>query len=900
MTEIEQAIQNENAQKYLRMLALAEGTYKNSTSNPYNVAFGGSTIADLSKHPGVARDFTQTDGKANKTTAAGAYQFIKPTWENLQASLKLPDFSPRSQDLAALELIRRNGALNDVLAGNFDAANKRNGGTWASLPSSPYAQPKRSQGFIEKALNTVTASAQAKTPNMNWDAEIEGFLKQQPSTKQGAQPNWDSEIDLFLKNQTPQTAPTPRKPKRSAFDDVLRQVGLTGRYALEGAGQAADVVAEPVNALVRWMGGNAVAPSKTAGRAADSLGLPKPESSFERVIGDATRTGFGAALPAGLAAKLAPMATSTIGRAVATGLAENPAAQIGGGAGSGAGSGLAREGGLNEWGQLAAGVVGGVGGGLAGNAAMRATSRASESVARRLGVDSGVETLKPRQMDDAQLSTALRNRLEITGGDWGAIPDRVKASVLQDVRKANNLENLDAMALQRLADFRALEVTPTRGTVTLDPVLLTQEKNLAKSGANSRLGSAQGLAQVEHGNNAQLIRQLQGLEGGREIDPLEAGRLLSGRISSQRDALRAAEQAAWDSAKASPGYRVPMQASVLSDVNAALGESAMMPFMDKNISAYMAALQANPEQFTPQAYQNLQSMLSRAMASGGNEAAAAGVARRVLESADLRPAATQVPNSGHLPVTARDGAFLRATDPMPGDAMSAIDAARRATRSAYAFEDSSPLVRKVLSDGSMSDPARIGKHILSATPDEAREIARHLDQQGLQMIRGALATDIKKRALGGASDELGKVSQKSLNSAISSIGREKLGLFFTPEEVQHLERVGRVAGYTQFQPAGSAVNNSNSGALLMGKGLDLLTGISSKIPLLNIDQQIDSLANWRGTSQALQAQRGLLSPGGSAGALHYPNSNNAGRGLAIGGLFAIPKDSDETKDHKRN
>lgn len=689
-------------------------------------------------------------------------------------------------------------------------------------------------------------------------------------------------------------------PQRSMLENVGRQVGLTGRYALEGAGQAADVVAEPVNTLVRWMGGKAVAPSKTTNNLANSLNLPKPENGFERVIGDATRTGFGAALPAGLAAKLAPAATSTMGRAITTGLAENPAAQIGGGAGSGAGSGMAREGGLNEWGQLAAGVVGGVGGGLAGNAAMRATSRASESVARRLGVDSAVETLKPQQMNDAQLSTALRSRLEITGGDWGAIPDRIKASVLQDVRKANNLENLDAAAVQRLADFRALEITPTRGTVTLDPVLLTQEKNLAKSGANSRLGSAQGLAQVEHANNAQLIRQLQGLEGGREIDPLEAGRLLSGGINARRNALRAAEQSAWDAAKASPGYKMPMQANILGDVNAALGDAAMMPFMDKNISAYMAALQANPEQFTPQAYQNLQSMLARAMASGGNEAAAAGVARRVLEAAELRPAATQVPNPGNLPVTTRDGAFLRATDPMPSNAMGSIDAARRATRSAYAFEDSSPLVRKVLSDGSMSDPARIGKHILSATPDEAREIARHLDAQGLQTIRGALATDIKKRALSGSSDELGKVSQKSLNSAISAAGREKLGVFFTPEEVQHLERVGRVAGYTQFQPAGSAVNNSNSGALLMGKGLDLLTGISSKIPLLNIDQQIDSLVNWRGTSKALQAQKGLLSSGGSAGALQFANGNNAGRGLAIGGLFALPKDADETKDHKRN
>ena len=233
---------------------------------------------------------------------------------------------------------------------------------------------------------------------------------------------------------------------------------------------------------------------------------------------------------------------------------------------------------------------------------------------------------------------------------------------------------------------------------------------------------------------------------------------------------------------------------------------------------------------------------------------------------------------------------------MPGDAMGAIDAARRATRAAYAFEDSSPLVRKVLSDGAMGDPARIGKHILNATPDEAREIARHLGPQEMQTIRGAIATHIKQKALSGASDEVGNVSQKALNSAINAMGREKLGLFFSPEDVQQLERMGRVASYTQAQPSGSAVNNSNSGALMVGKGIDLLTGISSKIPLLNIDQQIDSLVNVGRTAQALQAQRGLLAPQ----LPEYGLLSNTGRGAAAGGLLAIPKDPERTKNDKRH
>lgn len=161
LDELKAARSNPNAQRYLRMLQQAEGTYKGADGNPYAVAFGGETIADLSKHPKVLREFKQTDGKANKTSAAGAYQFLGSTWDDVAGKLGLQDFGPESQDLAALELIRRNGSLQDVLAGNFDKAVQRDGRTWASLPSSPYAQPRRSQGFIEQALGAALPSAHA-------------------------------------------------------------------------------------------------------------------------------------------------------------------------------------------------------------------------------------------------------------------------------------------------------------------------------------------------------------------------------------------------------------------------------------------------------------------------------------------------------------------------------------------------------------------------------------------------------------------------------------------------------------------------------------------------------------------------------------------------------------------
>jgi lysozyme len=85
----------------------------------------------------------------NYSTAAGAYQFLYKTWVLLAKSENLPDFSPDSQDKAAVALIRNAGALDDVEAGDLQPAVDKCSHIWASLPSSKYPQPKRSFEFFK-------------------------------------------------------------------------------------------------------------------------------------------------------------------------------------------------------------------------------------------------------------------------------------------------------------------------------------------------------------------------------------------------------------------------------------------------------------------------------------------------------------------------------------------------------------------------------------------------------------------------------------------------------------------------------------------------------------------------------------------------------------------------------
>ena len=76
---IQQALNDPNVQKYLGMLRQAEGTAQ--YADPYRVAGGGSvTLPDLGQYRRIPWGFTDKSGKKDKSTAAGAYQFINDTW----------------------------------------------------------------------------------------------------------------------------------------------------------------------------------------------------------------------------------------------------------------------------------------------------------------------------------------------------------------------------------------------------------------------------------------------------------------------------------------------------------------------------------------------------------------------------------------------------------------------------------------------------------------------------------------------------------------------------------------------------------------------------------------------------------------------------------------------------
>jgi len=131
------ALASVNVQAFLRVIRAGETSQGDEA---YRTIVGGGTFEKFDDHP---RQLV-TVKPGLKSTAAGAYQFLSRTWDECAVALELPDFSPLMQDLAAVYLIRRRGALDDVIAGRFEAAVMKCNREWASLPGSPYGQPTKS------------------------------------------------------------------------------------------------------------------------------------------------------------------------------------------------------------------------------------------------------------------------------------------------------------------------------------------------------------------------------------------------------------------------------------------------------------------------------------------------------------------------------------------------------------------------------------------------------------------------------------------------------------------------------------------------------------------------------------------------------------------------------------
>jgi muramidase (phage lysozyme) len=209
-----------NLRAFLYLVAWAEGT---SGKDGYRTIVGGETFDDFSDHPRKVKSGTFSTGKAWKSSAAGRYQFLAGTWDECKTALDLPDFSPESQDAAAVFLIKRRGALHAVEEGNLDQALNILNKEWASLPGSPYGQPTKSLDACREIFRLAGGIEMQRAGVPPLVASPPPMPAPAAPTKEPAMPLPISAV-IALGAELLKLVPFARKPERQEQVDAVAKV----------------------------------------------------------------------------------------------------------------------------------------------------------------------------------------------------------------------------------------------------------------------------------------------------------------------------------------------------------------------------------------------------------------------------------------------------------------------------------------------------------------------------------------------------------------------------------------------------------------------------------------------------------------------------------------------------
>lgn len=165
-----------NMRATLSMIMSIEG---GTGPDRYKMKNGGGTIDNLDKHPGLFTVPARKNkkgleiSKEYKSSATGAYQFLKGTWDEIATKLGLTDFSEKSQDKAAMAKIKGRGGFDAATQGNVESIAEKLGKEWVSLPGASQSHTSmddaktKFKGYVSNELQGNSLIATPKGELLN-------------------------------------------------------------------------------------------------------------------------------------------------------------------------------------------------------------------------------------------------------------------------------------------------------------------------------------------------------------------------------------------------------------------------------------------------------------------------------------------------------------------------------------------------------------------------------------------------------------------------------------------------------------------------------------------------------------------------------------------------------------
>ena len=611
---------------------------------------------------------------------------------------------------------------------------------------------------------------------------------------------------------------------------VPRQLGLTARHGIQGyVGNTGDILGAPIAALGNMAGLNLRQPSVIVRDLLDRSGLPKPETKTERMVAPGSELLAGTGSMVSLAKQGVKAAANPNVQAVVKQLAAKPGLQASSALGAGLAGGYTKETGGNAGAQFLASLAGGI--------------------AAPMGVQ-GVSSMKNAAMNmlnrsQPNVTVVVERALNQSGFKMADVPKNIVKDLEADVAKAMQAGDLDPGAMERLVAYRMVGATPARGNLTLNPVDITQQQNLSKIGANSSNPRLNALAMRQNENTGKLIEGLNTLGANTADDQYAAGQRVIDALSTKQAEAKAGIDAAYNAARDASGRSVPLDRYAFSQtVNNLLDDAMVGGNLPGDVRNTINAIATGKKSvgmhktvdmpFTVEVAEQLKTQVGKLQraTTDGQTRMALGLVRQALDETPIMQS-RQV-NPGNLPAV--PGTVPPGNLQIGQSAIDAFNKARGLNREWMQQVESTPALKAVV-DGIEPDKFVqqyiIGGGTKSNVMDVAKlkaQIAGFPDAQ--QAIRMQMAAYLKKAATGGASDEARVFSQSGYNKALNAIGDRKLGLFFSKDELAQMRAIGKVAEAEMIQPRGSAVNNSNTGAMMLATLIEKLANnpITRKIP----------------------------------------------------------------------
>lgn len=358
---------------------------------------------------------------------------------------------------------------------------------------------------------------------------------------------------------------------------------------------------------------------------------------------------------------------------------------------------------------------------------------------------------------------------------------QLRQAIVTAAQKNGGAVNPDALARHIQADTLPVPVPLTEGQALQEPVRLSAEQNLR--------GQHPDLATRFNQQNGALAQNLQELRDrvGPDVysaNPVEHGDTLIKAYQDKADAANADINAKYKALRDANGGKFPVDVKALTqNVETALHDQLLYEHAPKELAQLQAL--AKSGNMTFEQFEAMRTNLARTMRSStnGNEVAAAGVIRKQMEKLPLSGGAANL-------------------KPL-------ADAARSAAKAQFDAVEADPAYEAALS-GKVPPDRFVQRFVTGGTRDGVALMRQSLEGNPIAQQTMSVATiDHLRDAAGIKPDGTGNFSQAGFNKQRWALD-PKLRTLVGPETAETLEQLGDVARYTQAQPRGSFVNNSNT------------------------------------------------------------------------------------------